>query len=133
MKPLLRSKPMASDFAIFLLRIIFGGLMVRYGYMKLVGFSEMSAQFPDYIGIGPKGNLALVVFAEFFCSILIMVGLFTRLAVIPIFITMLVAFFVAHAKDAFDVKTVAFIFMVLCPVIFLNGSGKISLDKLFFK
>jgi putative oxidoreductase len=54
-----------------------------------------------------------VIFAEFVCGFFVLIGLFTRLSVVPIFITMVVAYFVAHAKDPFDMKAVAFIFMVL--------------------
>lgn len=130
---ILRFRSWNTDFATLLLRLIFGGMFIRYGYMKLVGFNEILPHFGDIIGIGSKLSLILVVFAEFFCGILVTIGLFTRLAVIPIFITMIVAYFIAHAADPFDAKALAFLFMLLSIVVFILGSGKYSADKLLLK
>jgi putative oxidoreductase len=122
-----------TNIAILLLRIIFGGLMFRYGYMKVVSYNQILPIFGDIIGIGSKLSFHLVIFAEFVCGFFVLIGLFTRLSVVPIFITMVVAYFVAHAKDPFDMKAVAFIFMVLSIVIFILGSGKYSLERIILK
>lgn len=130
---ILNYQSLNTDVAALLLRLIFGGLFVYHGYPKLTSFNEMLPQFPDIIGIGAKLSLILVIFAEFFCGLLVIVGFLTRLAVIPIFITMVVAFFIAHGKDGFNVKELAFVFLILSLVIFVLGSGKYSMDKLIFK
>ncbi len=133
MNNLFRYTSLNTDMATLFLRLIFGGMFVHYGYGKLIGYNEILPMFGDIIGIGSKLSLILVIFAEFFCGLLIVVGIFTRLAVIPVFITMIVAYFIAHAKDPFDVKQVAFIFLVLCVPVFILGSGKYSVDYLFRK
>lgn len=130
MKKIINYRSLDTDVATLALRLIFGGLFIRYGYMKLVSFDEMLSMFQDIIGIGIKPSLILVIFAEFFCGILVTIGLFTRLAVIPIFITMFVAYFIAHGNDAFDVKALPFVFLLLCIVIFILGGGKYSVDRL---
>ncbi len=119
--------------ASLLLRLIFGGLFVRYGYNKIIAYDQILPMFQDLIGIGSKLSFNLVIFAEFFCGLLVLIGFFTRLAVIPIFIDMAVAFFIAHAKDPFDVKAIAFVFLLLSIVIFVLGSGKFSIDNLIYK
>ena len=86
----------------------------------------------DPIGLGSQLSLWLVIFAEFVCGILILLGLFTRYAVVFTFITMLVAYFVAHAKDDFMVKMLPFVYIWLCIVIFILGSGRYSLDAALF-
>ena len=101
--------------------------------MKLIGFDEILPMFGDIIGIGSKLSLILVIFAEFFCGIFVTIGLLTRLSVIPIFITMVVAFFIAHGADPFDAKALAFVFLLLSLVVFVLGSGRYSVDKLLFK
>ena len=126
-------QPLSTDLAALLLRLIFGGLFLRYGYMKMASYQEILPMFGDIIGIGSKLSFNLVIFAEFFCGFLVLIGLLTRLSVIPIFITMTVAFFVAHAKDPFDMKSLAFVFLLLSIVIFVLGSGKYSVDNLLFK
>lgn len=122
-----------TDIASLLLRIIFGGIFVYHGYGKIASFNEYYTMFPDLIGIGGKLSFILVIFAEFFCGLLIILGILTRLAVIPIFITMIVAFFIAHANDPFNIKELAFVYMLFSVVIFILGSGKFSFDRLLFK
>lgn len=123
-------QPLSTDLAALLLRLSFGGLFIRVGYMKLVSFNEILKMFPDPIGIGSQLSLILVIFAEFVCGILVAVGLLTRYAVLPIFIAMTVVFFIVHAKDPFDAKSLPFLFWLLSIVIFVLGSGKFSLDRL---
>lgn len=127
---ILNHQSLNKDLATLLFRLIFGGMFVYYGYTKLASFNEILPMFGDIIGIGAKLSFSLVIFAELFCGFLVLVGCFTRLAIIPIFIAMAVAFFVAHAKDPFIVKQLAFLYLLLSIVIFVAGSGKFSIDRL---
>lgn len=130
---ILSYQPLNTDLAALLLRIIFGGLMAYHGYTKLIAFDQILPMFTDIIGIGAKNSFILLIFAELGCGLLVVLGLLTRLSVIPIFISMFVAYFVAHGKDPFQVKELAFVFMLLPVVIFVLGSGKYSIDNLLFK
>ncbi|MBO9154002.1 DoxX family protein [Chitinophaga sp. GCM10012297] len=130
---LLQTRPLSTDLAALLLRLIFGGLFIYHGWQKLSNYEVMLTMFQDIIGIGIKPTVILVIFAEFFCGIFVLLGFFTRLSVIPIFITMFVAFFVAHGKDPFQVKELPFAFLLLSLVVFVLGSGKYSLDAAFRK
>ena len=133
MKTLLNTQSLNTDLATLVLRLLFGGMFIYHGYPKLVGYNEMLAMFGDPIGIGTELSVILVIFAEVFCGIFILIGLFTRFAVIPVFITMLVAYFVAHGKDPFQAKMIPFIYLFLCVVQFILGSGRYSVDSLLFK
>jgi putative oxidoreductase len=132
-KYLFSTQPQSNDLAVLVLRVSFGLLMARYGLMKLQDFGNMSANFMDWLGLGPKITLTLVVFAELGCAVLVVVGLLTRLALIPLIITMLVAFFVAHANDTFDSKEHPLVFLIAYIAIFLMGAGRYSLDWYFTK
>jgi putative oxidoreductase len=46
---------------------------------------------------------------------------------------MVVAYFIAHANDSFQVKNLAFVFLCLCPVVYVLGSGRFSIDQLIFR
>ena len=74
------------NLSMFVLRIGLGLLMMPHGYDKLVNFGRYRGDFMDFLGLGGTLSLALVVFAEFFCSLFVMIGLFTRLTVIPLVI-----------------------------------------------
>lgn len=131
-KSILGQQMLSTDLAALLLRLIVGGLFVYYGYSKIQSYNTILPMFKDIIGIGSKLSFNLVIFAEFFCGILVTIGFLTRLAIIPIFITMVVAFFIAHGNDPFQVKQTAFIFLLLSVVIFITGSGRYSVDRLLF-
>ena len=124
MKQLLSYRPLNSNIAALLLRLMLGSLFVRYGYMKFSSYDTILPMFQDIIGIGAKLSFDLVIFAELVCGFFVLIGLLTRFTVIPIFITMAVAFFVAHRNDPFDNKTIALVYLCLSVVIFFIGSGK---------
>ncbi len=116
---------------VLILRICIAAFMITHGWPKLLRlFEGGEIQFGDPIGLGPTLSLILVVFAEFFCSILIGIGLGTRLASIPLIFTMLVAAFVAHADDPFRQKEMALLYFLFYIFLLVVGSRKYSLDFL---
>ena len=119
----------AVHFSLLLLRLSAGGFMLTHGYSKLQKLLAGNFQFADPIGLGPEISLGLAVFAEFLCSILIVLGLGTRLAAIPLIVTMAIAAFVAHGADPFARKELALFYLVSYVVLFLVGSGKFSIDR----
>lgn len=125
---LLRSNAYSIDLGLLLLRIAAGGAMLTHGIPKLMKALSGDTQFGDPIGIGPELTLYLAIFAEVVCAALIIVGLFTRLALIPLIATMLVAFFLVHSADPFGIKEMAFIYLSIFVTLFLTGPGKYSID-----
>ena len=91
----------AFNIGTLVLRLGAGGLVIAHGYDKLVHFATLRHQFMNFMGIGSSTSLTLVIFAEFFCGLLVLLGLFTRLTVIPIVISMAVALVKAHHSDVF--------------------------------
>ena len=88
--------------ALFILRVGAGSLMmIQHGLDKLKNYGAKSGRFADPFGLGSTTSYSLVVFAEFFCAAFIILGLFTRLAAIPLVIAMSVALFVAHKGQFF--------------------------------
>ena len=122
-----------SSGAILLLRIFIGLLMMTHGWGKLSNFGAFSGGFPDPIGLGSEFSLILAIGAEFFASIFLILGLLTRLSVIPLAFTMIVAFFVVHAADPFQAKELSLIYLGIYIYLFLAGPGKYSLDRVLFK
>ncbi len=121
-------------FAMLLLRV-FAGLAIAFnhGYGKLTGYNQILAKgFMDPFHIGASASLSLVIFAEFFCGILVALGLLTRLACIPLIITMIVAFFIAH-NGSFKEGEMAGLYLVAFTTILLVGPGKASVDRLIGK
>lgn len=117
------------DCGLFLLRLGAGCLMAfAHGYPKLIHFSEKAAGFSDPLHIGSTASLALAVFAEFFCALAVAAGFWTRLASLPVIITMVVAAVLVHGGDPFKTQEKAWLFGLLYLVILLTGPGKYALD-----
>lgn len=121
-----------SDLALLLLRVAFGLMMAVHGWQKLGKFSQMSQTFADPFGLGPAPSLALAIFAELICSMLLVVGLLTPLALVPLLVTMLVAIFYAHAADPWQMKELAVAYLAVYVTILCSGPGRYSLDYFLF-
>ncbi len=118
-----------TDWGLLILRISVGFLMITHGLPKLTNFNQIvsDGQFIPVLGSIWLG-LALTVMAEFFMSVLLIAGLLTRITVVPLIVTMLVAVFVAHANDPLDVKEHALLFLFPYITLLLAGPGRFSVD-----
>lgn len=135
MRKLLSTKYSAGAFntAMLLLRLGVGILMLEHGYGKLKGFEELEPKFMNFMGIGSTMSLALLIFAEFFCSIFLILGLFTRLAAIPLIIATCVMVFKAHHGLVFTEAQLPALFLLCYLVILLVGPGRASVDSMISK
>ena len=121
------------DFGLLVLRFFIGFMMLLgHGSDKLIRFAERAASFPDPLGLGSTTTLVLAVSAEFFCSLAIIFGFMTRLAVIPLMLTMLVAAFIVHGADPWAKQELAMLFLIPYLTLLLTGPGKFSLDRKIF-
>jgi putative oxidoreductase len=123
----------AFNIAMLLLRVGFGVLMIPHGYNKLVHFAKMKGAFINFMGIGSTMSLSLVIFAEFFCALFLIFGLFSRLVVIPLIISTGVAVALGHNYDFFGEGEHAAMYMIGFMVILLVGPGKVSVDGMINK
>ena len=130
MKKLLSTQYHAISFniAMLTLRLFAGILMMSHGYDKLIHFSEKKAVFHNFLGLGTTNSLLLVIFAEFFCALFVMIGLFTRLVAVPLIIVMTVAVFEIHQMDFFQTGEKASLFLSIFITLLLCGPGKASID-----
>jgi len=135
MKKLLSTKYSAGAFstAMLVLRLGLGILMMMHGYDKLVHFGAKQNTFMNFLGTGSTLTLALVVFAEFFCSVFIVLGLFTRLATIPLIITTCVIIFKVNHGHVFLDDETAPLYLIGYLVLLLVGPGKASVDGMTAK
>ena len=115
-------------------RILLSAFMLTHGWPKLMRLlSQEEISFPDPLGLGVMVSLALAVFAEVICSLFVIAGIATRLAVIPQIITMVVAIFIVHAGHSFAKKEMALLYLIGYITLLILGSGKYSVDKYFRK
>lgn len=119
------------DIALLILRVGTSAMMLTHGYPKLQTLlAGGEIQFADPFGLGMYISMLLAVFAEVLCSILLMLGLATRLAAIPLIITMGIAVFMIHAADPFIKKEMGLHYLLAYVFILISGAGRFSIDRL---
>jgi putative oxidoreductase len=123
------SRPLSSDFGLLLLRLISGGVILTHGLPKLQKILAGNFQFADPIGLGAEASLYFSAFAEVICALLVVLGLLSRIALIPLLINLSVAFFIFHAADNFAIKELPLLFLGMFLVLFFTGPGRFSIDS----
>lgn len=130
---LLNSEPISEDLGHLVLRVSAGGTMFwQHGWPKLLSFNERADSFADPFGLGSTFSLILILFAEVVCSTLVVLGLWTRTAVIPLILGMAVIVFMVKGDADFKEKELAMIYLCAFVVLFFTGSGRYSLDRISF-
>lgn len=123
-----------KDIILVFMRIVIGLLLITHGYPKLVKLlSGEPVQFASIFGMSEQLSMTMAMFAEFICAILVMFGFATRLASIPIILTMLVIVFHVHADDPVAKKELPMLYLVSYIYILFMGAGKYSIDYLLHK
>ena len=123
----------AGNMALLVLRIGLGILIIKHGYDKLSNFDTLQYKFMNFMHLGSRVSLVMVIFAEFFCGILLLLGLFTRFACIPLVIAMSVALYMAHNGDFFGKGEASALFLTGFIAVLLAGPGKVSVDGMISK
>jgi putative oxidoreductase len=116
---------------LLIFRAAAGSFMLTHGipkFLQLIKGGEIA--FVDPFGLGQTITFILVVFAEFLCSILLILGIGTRLATVPLIITMSMAAFHAHAADPFGKKEVALLYLIIFITILVLGGGRFEAGRL---
>jgi len=123
-------------FALLVLRVWLGlAMLANHGLDKLRTFSEKSAGFPDPFGVGHATSLTLVIFAEFFCSLLLIAGLVSRFAALVLAFNLTVAFVFVHKVVLTGAHNgeLAFIYLAGYIALLIAGPGRFSADGMLFK
>ena len=123
----------AFNFGMLVLRVVTGLLVASHGYAKIIQFNTLKHKFMNFMNLGSTTTLSLVIFAEFFCSMFLILGLFTRFACIPIIIVMSVVVFVASHGHIFQQGERGMMYLAATVTILFCGPGKASIDGMIRK
>ena len=120
---------------LLLLRVGLGVIFAYHGYAKLFSHPERAQHFFVSIGLSPiMSNLAGVV--ELFGGLMLLAGLYTRVAGLAIAIEMAVAIWKAHLQEgvlAINEYEYALALCVAALALATTGAGKASLDYAIFR
>lgn len=143
-KSITRTQP---EITLTILRLALGIMILPHGLQKTFGlfggygFSGTMQFFTETMGI-PYVFALLAIVAEFAGGVGLILGLFSRIAALGVGITMLVAALMVHAQNGFFMnwfgnqkgEGIEFFLLAIAIsiAIVLKGSGKLSLDRIFF-
>lgn len=112
------------------MRIVFGILLMIHGFQKVAAFDMLAGgKFPDPLGVGSAVSVSLAIFAELFCAIAFVAGFLYRLSLIPVIITLLIAFFAVHGANVTDGE-LALVYLLVFIFMYVIGAGRYSVDSL---
>jgi putative oxidoreductase len=114
------------------MRIFIGAMMLTHGIGKLQNYNAIVNSFPDPLGIGSAVSFAIITFVEVGCSVLIIMGLFTRLATLPLIFGMFVATFIAFPDKSFAAGELSFVYMGIYIMLLISGGGRYAIDAFMF-
>ena len=119
----------AVSFLLLLIRLFFGILFFMHGLDKLTNFNQLSLTYPSVLGFGSYTTLMVAIFCEFACSMFLLVGLITRIILIPMVLSMAVAFFDIH-DGMMPEGELSLIYLIIFLGLFISGPGRYSVDYL---
>ena len=108
-------------------RLVFGLTFASHGLDKLQHFSETAAHFPAPFGMSGNIAVGLSIFGELVCGLAFAFGFLTRLALLPMIFTMIVAFTTVHGGSVSGGE-LAFLYLVIFILSWFAGAGKFSVD-----
>lgn len=121
-----------ANLALLVLRLFVGGMMLMHGIAKIQNFSALREGFPDPIGWGVGLSLVMIILVEVGGSLMILTGLLTRFAVIPLIFAMIMAM-TTHPDTSLGGIELPLLYLGMYVVIFIAGPGKCSIDYLIGK
>ncbi|MDB6166688.1 MAG: DoxX family protein [Lacunisphaera sp.] len=127
----------SPDLGLLLLRLCLGvSMLLLHGWGKLAAHGANHSLFslggfPDPLHIGQTPSLLLTILAEVGCSVLLVLGLYTRMAAFLLAFTMGVAFFLVNSMQLLNNPggELAWLYFGGYLVLFCAGAGKFSLDR----
>ena len=131
----IKTIPTVKNSVMLLVRLFIGiSMILLHGLPKIEKyFAGGEIQFFDFLGIGVIATLILAIIIEIGCSILIMLGLFTRIAAVLLIFTMLVAAFGSHFSDGFKIMESSLLYLTVYALIWAFGPGDFSVDAMISK
>jgi putative oxidoreductase len=117
-----------AENGIFLLRVSASLLMLTHGIPKALEYETLVQTFPDPLNVGSEMSAMLILFAEAGCSVLLLLGLFGRLAAATLFIAMMVAAFAHHFADPFAMRELPLLYAAVYACLTFTGPGSTSID-----
>ncbi|MET0621675.1 MAG: DoxX family protein [Pyrinomonadaceae bacterium] len=122
------------EYGAFFVRLAVGFVLV-YGTQDNVFSHERMLEFRDFLAARrvpfPLFSAYLSAYAQFFCGILYVLGLFVRPAALVMAVNFVAAILIAHLDTPLDATRLALLMLFSSLFLLFNGAGALSLDERF--
>ncbi|MHA6697871.1 DoxX family protein [Chryseobacterium sp. A301] len=130
----IHTHPRVNDFILLVVRLFIGFGMISHGFPKIMKLSSGEPiEFYNFLGLGSEFTLGLCVFVEVVCSIFVILGLFTRGALLFLIALTAVISFVVHGGDLFSDQEMGLLYLSIYLLLMAFGPGKYSIDGMITK
>ncbi len=122
-----------SNWAIFIFRVLLAVELFRvHGMKKFRGNNGKPEVVPNPLGLPQGLNNLVATLSDTVVPFLVILGAFTRLAVLPTIGVTAVGYFVVHRKDSIEVRDVPYIYTICFLLLLMTGPGTISVDNYIY-
>lgn len=124
---------LANNMALLLFRILFAAELFRvHGMKKFRVINGKQEQIPNPLHLPEKLNGLVAVFADTMVPFLLILGIGTRLVLLPTFGVTAVGYFVVHRKDSLEIRDVPYTYSIILALLWILGPGTFSIDHYIF-
>ncbi|ANB72941.1 LysR family transcriptional regulator [Paraburkholderia phytofirmans OLGA172] len=114
-----------ADAALLFLRVAASVLvLIVHGLPKAMHYTSQLAAIEDPLHLGKTLTLSFAIFAEVLCPVLMIAGIATRLAALPIIVISLMALTLVHPEWTLDQAQFAWMLLILFGTIVIGGAGR---------
>nr|WP_122847700.1 DoxX family protein [Pseudomonas viridiflava] len=118
------------DWGLLFMRVSVSLLLLHvHGLPKLMHWSVEVQRIEDPFGLGGTLTLGLAVFAEVICPVLLILGVWARLACLPILAVLAVAVLLVHPEWSLEQGQFAWLLMILFAGLAITGPGPLVIGK----
>lgn len=122
-----------SNWAMLTFRILLAAELFRvHGMKKFRGNNGQPEVVPNPLGLPQAINNLVATLSDTVVPVLVILGLCTRIAVLPTIGITAVGYFVVHRKDSLEVRDVPYIYTICFLLLLATGPGTISADHYIF-
>lgn len=118
-----------NNVSLLAFRILLGFELFRVHGLKKIRLENGKKEvIPNPLGLPTKLNALVASFADLVVPFLIILGLGTRLAVLPTIGVTAIGYFVVHRRDSLELRDVPYMYTLSLLLILALGAGTYSLD-----
>ena len=113
------------DAALLFLRVTASVLvLIVHGLPKVIHYTSQLDAMEDPLHVGKTLTLGFAIFAEVVCPLLMIAGIATRLAALPIMLVSVIALGLVHREWTLDQGQFAWMLLIMFGTIAIGGAGR---------